>query len=126
MAKQSLKIVVAQTGTPGNVISRKGYISVVDQLIVDQNGLEDFAGDEEEIGFSKRRTKLLLKFAKNKSDGTATGAEITQLSHTGAIERTTKTNLKIRANNDVRRTQAAGFNKTTISLPEEAVRLRPK
>jgi hypothetical protein len=124
MAKNSLKIVkkpVNPSDPPTDEISSDGYISVVDQMIVDADGFEDFVGDEEEVGFSRRRTKFLLRIAGRKADSTPTNAEITQLAPGGGVERVTKQNLKIRSNADARRpSSGAAFGKMTIALPEES------
>ncbi len=108
MPTNSLKIV-----NGNGTINEAGYIAVVDKLILDADGLDDFAGEDDEAGFTRARTRKLRKHA-NSGGGT-----LRQLDEQDQPEDVTPKNCRIRAQLDTRKTGRRGFNKVTVTLPEE-------
>lgn len=113
--RHSLKLV--KTGT--STLDPPSYISVVDKIVLDAAGLEDFGGDDEDAGFTKRRTKKLI-------DSLAAGAEIQQEDENGVAFVVKPKNTRIRANTDESMPDSTSIKKpsrVTISLPARALNL---
>lgn len=111
MAKNSLKIVNANGS-----INEAGYIAVVDKIVLSDEGLDTFVGEDVDDRFTKARTRQLVKYA---TDGT--NAVVQQLDEQDAPVDVTPKNCRIRAQLDVRKPDRRGFNKVTLSMPEEAL-----
>jgi hypothetical protein len=112
MPTNSLKIVNAN-GT----INEAGYIAVVEKLVLDADGLDDFVGEEDEAGFTKARTRKLRRHAN--SDG----GTLRQMDDQDVPEDVTPKNCRIRAQLDTRKPCRRGYSKVTVSLPEEDLRI---
>ncbi|CAN5294203.1 hypothetical protein BH10PSE7_BH10PSE7_39050 [soil metagenome] len=114
MASSSLKIVNEGVADPVDQINHQGYIEVVEQAILDPDGFEDFCQEDDNGGFTRARTKLLIAWANSH------GGRLKQLDHTGSPVNVTKDNCRIRARADVR-AESGTFSKITISVPEEQI-----
>lgn len=108
MPTNSLKI-VNQDGT----INEAGYIAVVENIILNQDGLDDFSGEEGDSRFTKARTKKLRNHANSG------GGKLKQLDDQDQPEEVTTKNCRVRAELDTRKASRKGFSKVTVSLPEE-------
>jgi hypothetical protein len=113
MPTNSLKIVNPADGS----INEVGYIAVVDKLILDPDGLDDFAGEDDDAGFTKARTRKLRKHANSG------GGKLRQQDDQDQPEDVTPKNCRIRAQLDTRKTGRRGFSKITVSLPEEDLQI---
>jgi hypothetical protein len=108
MASNSLKIV-----NPDGSINEWGYIAVVDNIVLDPDGLDEFVGEDDDAGFTKGRTRKLRRHANS------AGGKLRQQDDENQTEDVTPRNCRIRAQLDTRKTGAKGFSKVTLSLPEE-------
>lgn len=109
MATNSLRI-----SNVDGTLNEAGYIEIVEKIILDRDGFEDFTGEDEDDGkFTKARTGMLKKHAE------VAGGLLQQKDNSGGVESVTRTNCRIRAKPDVRRQGGNGFSKVTVTMPEE-------